>query len=61
VNILIKRKRIQWMSLAHTVAHCGTSLKDEVVSDHEERQVFDIPAVRIEITAHRAEIKGCPL
>lgn len=40
--------------------HCGCSLDDEIVSGYEERQVFDIPAIRIEITAHRAEIKCCP-
>ena len=39
---------------------CGTSLEDVVAVGEEERQVYDIPAIRIEVTAHRAEIKLCP-
>lgn len=40
--------------------YCGHDLSDEAVTDYEERQVFDIPAMHIEITAHQAEIKICP-
>ena len=44
---------------AETCKECGTSLKEAKMIGHEERQVFDIPAIRIEVTAHRAEIKVC--
>ena len=47
----------------HPVAACGAcgmSLVDVVATTHDERQVFDIPAIRIEVTAHRAEVKTCP-
>lgn len=39
---------------------CGASLAAVAVTAHEERQVFDIPAIRIEVTAHRIEVKTCP-
>lgn len=51
----------------HTETHkpdactnCQTSLEDASAVGEEERQVYDIPAIRIEVTAHRAEIKICP-
>lgn len=50
-------------TVTHEVAHCAhcqTSLQGSEVVGYEERQVFDIPAMRIEVTAHRAEIKVCP-
>lgn len=39
---------------------CGTSLSDVEVTGYEERQVFDLPAIHIEVTAHQGEIKVCP-
>jgi transposase len=45
---------------AVSCAHCQASLLDIELVGSEERQVFEIPALRIEVTAHRAEIKVCP-
>ena len=39
---------------------CGADLAGIAVVAHEERQVFDIPAIRVEVTAHQVEIKTCP-
>jgi transposase len=38
---------------------CAESLETAAVESIEERQVFDIPPPRIEVTAHRAEQKLC--
>ncbi len=40
--------------------YCGYGLETEAVTGYEERQVFDIPSIHIEVTAHQAEIKICP-
>lgn len=40
--------------------HCSANLEDIVCERYEKRQVFDIPAMQMEVTEHLAEIKFCP-
>jgi transposase len=39
---------------------CGEDLSQEPALDFQRRQVFDLPALELECTEHRAEIKECP-
>jgi len=39
---------------------CGEDLSKEPALDFAHRQVFDLPALKLECTEHRAEIKECP-
>jgi hypothetical protein len=41
-------------------AHGQASLVGIKVAGYAERQVCDMPTLRIEVTAHRVEIKVCP-
>jgi transposase len=38
---------------------CGRSLRAKSVVKYDRRQVFEIPALKVEVTEHRAEIKAC--
>lgn len=39
---------------------CGKSLRQEKVRGFEQRQVFDLPRIAVEVTEHRVQIKRCP-
>lgn len=46
----------------HKVGICGNdgrSLKKSKAIDYDRMQVFEIPAIKVEATGHRAEIKAC--
>ena len=47
---------VQGVARGLTAANCS----DLEASGIEKRQVFDVPKVHIEVTEHKAEIKGCP-
>ncbi|MBE3095748.1 MAG: IS66 family transposase zinc-finger binding domain-containing protein, partial [Planctomycetes bacterium] len=40
-------------------ASCGRSLADQAPDRVERRQVFDLPAPKLEITEHQADVKTC--
>jgi transposase len=52
----------QTVTLPVNKCTCGvlSSLDDQPVLDHQYRQVFELPAPKLEVTEYRAEIKRCP-
>ena len=40
--------------------HCHADLSAQASTQHEARQVFDLPEINVCITEHRAQIKTCP-
>lgn len=59
---------LEWVAeVEHVVTHpvtqcsgCGASLEFEPVEDWLLRQVYDLPALELEVTEHQAEVKCCP-
>jgi len=41
-------------------AHCQVSLVDQPLERVEQRQVFDLPPLRLLVTEYQAEVKRCP-
>jgi transposase len=53
--------------VVHALTHCpcglcgGLSLIGQSAMGKESRQVFDLPALKLSVTEHQAEIKRCPV
>jgi transposase len=49
--------------IIHTIAgscECGYDLSQQEVKQYDCRQVFDLPAIKLEVTEHQVEVKECP-
>ena len=43
----------------HECAGCGSDMAEAEVLDEQVRQVFDLPAIQVEVTEHRAQSRRC--
>lgn len=55
-----KPDKTETIPLAVCPNGCGTDLRDQTVTDHVSRQVFDLPPKLVLVTELRAETKHCP-
>jgi transposase len=58
LNAVAEPDHLEYHKVTHC-AHCAQSLESVTEQGFVERQVFDIPPPRLEVTAHRAEQKRC--